>query len=68
LQLRQQRALISQELIDDQAQEKESAWKGDPPNPAIALEKATLARIDARVKELETQSAKRSAQYEEASR
>ena len=55
--LTQQRVLIAQELADDQVKEKESSRRGDPPDPDIALKRAALSRIDARLRELKVGSA-----------
>jgi hypothetical protein len=51
--LAQQRVLIAQELDGDLVAENQASQRGDPPDPEIALERAALARIDARLQELQ---------------
>jgi hypothetical protein len=65
--LAQQRVLISQELAD-LVRENGSSQRGDPPDPGIALERAALARIDARLQELKSEAASARMQDQSAQR
>jgi hypothetical protein len=66
--LAQQRVLIALELADDLQEQKVSSWRNDPPNPGIALEKAALARIDARLQQLKSEAATASMEDQTAQR